>query len=157
MRPHNLLLSLLLALSSVTEVRATTGALQFNCLNPHMQLSFTSNDVTTKGGQASSQPVQFGINQHPLPQGSINVDTNNNGICTVTINPGHIIKRGWAVFDPLGSSTAGGHPNDINAFVKITAAVTSNQKLVFSIEQPDGSKNGSVTLTFFVEYEDVTK
>jgi hypothetical protein len=155
MRPNILLISLILALPSATGGHATTSVLTFTCLNPAMRLRFTSNSATSRGGQASSEPVQFGINQDPLPRGSINVNASNNGICTATADPSHIVRRGWAIFDPIGSSTAGGNPNDINAFVGVTEAVTGNQEIVFSIKQLDGSKRGSVTLTFFVEYDDV--
>jgi hypothetical protein len=151
---------LVLALFAATSANAQPAktpfkpaTITFKCHNPSISLKFDYNQLTSGGkGQASSQKVQFNVNK-PAVQGTIFVDEKNNGICTATITSNHKVNRGWAEFDPEGSSTDGaGKPNDINSSVEVVKSIVSNKEIVFSIVRK-GNLSGNVTMTFFVEYK----
>jgi hypothetical protein len=135
-----------------TSAHAQPAKLKLECHNPSLHLNFDYNQLTSKGkGQASSQKVQFNIYKNPAP-GTIFVNDVNNGICTATITSNHKVTRGWAVFDPSGSYTENStNPNLINSSVTVSASITSNKDIVFSVART-GNHSGNVTLTFFVEY-----
>lgn len=138
---------------------ADNTKISLKCHNPPIQLAFRHHQTRSDGvGQASSEKVQFNINK-PAVRGTIFVNEKNDGVCIATIMSDHIVKKGWASFNPSGTFTdkfletdqLPDKPDDIERRVSITQRILDNKTIQFNVKRT-GADVGNITLTFFVQY-----
>jgi len=139
-------------------VLADDAVFTFRCHNPAHDVGIADHRTDSSGlGTASSNPVQFNINQPP-GSAAIFVNQNNSGVCVARVSSNHIITAGRGEFRPDGSSTEQGRnlsrvPEDwINSRVVVTATKQGNREIVFAVRSTQHERKGSVTLNFFIEY-----
>lgn len=127
-------------------------ALTIECLNPPMKrIQFTQ----VARGEASSQPIQFQINQgNAKPESTINVDANNKGICRVSISDGYVIKSGdyFSSLTGMYNASDKSKPEEIDKIVQVSFRKSGVRNGEFIVSASKDSPRGSATLTLMVKY-----
>ena len=129
-------------------VTQTTPKLTMHCVNPGVDVKFTS----VQGTQASTEPVQFNVNI-PAGPGTVFVDGNNSGVCTATISDGYQFTSGSGTISPTAISVSSpATPTQLRGAIIISSQILGNQTMALSVSRGSSDVKGNANIYFIVRY-----